>query len=113
MTPTVSGATTEGSCAEIKQKNMYYVYILTNFTNKVLYTGMTNNLCRRTYEHKLEINDSFSQKYKTHKLVYFEEYSSPQEAIAREKQIKGFLRLKKIKLIEEMNPEWQDLSEKF
>lgn len=92
---------------------MYYIYILTNYNNKVLYTGITNNLCRRTYEHKLEVNDSFSRKYKTHKLVYYEEYNHPQEAIAREKQIKGFLRVKKIALIEEMNPEWKDLSERF
>ena len=92
---------------------IYYIYILTNFNNKVLYTGMTNNLCRRTYEHKLEFNDSFSKKYKTHKLVYYEIYNHPQDAIAREKQIKGFLRVKKIALIEKMNPEWKDLSEKF
>lgn len=104
---------TEGSCAEMKLKIMYYVYILTNFTNKVLYTGVTGNLCRRTYEHKLDINDGFSRKYRTHKLVYYEEYKHPQEAIAREKQIKGLLRVKKIALIEKMNPEWKDFSERF
>ena len=92
---------------------MYYVYILTNFANKVLYTGMTNDLCRRTYEHKLETNNGFSRRYKTHKLVYYEEYNHPQEAILREKQIKGFLRSKKIELIEEVNPDWKDLSERF
>ncbi len=92
---------------------MYYIYILTNFTNRVLYTGITNDLSRRTYEHKLDVNDGFSRKYKTHKLVYFEEYSHPQEAIFREKQIKGFLRVKKIKLINSINPEWKDLSERF
>lgn len=92
---------------------MYYVYILTNFTNKVLYTGMTNNLLRRTYEHKTEVNKSFSRKYKTHKLVYYEEYNHPQEAILREKQIKGFLRIKKIELVDSMNPDWKDLSEEF
>ena len=97
----------------MKLRIMYYVYILTNFTNKVLYTGMTGNLFRRTYEHKSEINDGFSRKYKTHKLVYYEEYNHPQEAIVREKQIKGLLRIKKIALIEEMNPNWEDLSEKF
>ena len=89
---------------------MYYVYILTNFTNKVLYTGVTNNLTRRIYEHKSEINKGFSQKYKTHKLVYYEVYNHSQEAIAREKQIKGFLKIKKIALIEKMNPDWRDLS---
>ena len=92
---------------------MYYVYILTNFANKVLYTGMTNDLCRRTYEHQLETNNGFSRRYKTHKLVYYEEYNHPQEAILREKQIKGFLRSKKIELIEEVNPDWKDLSERF
>ena len=92
---------------------MYYVYILTNFTNKVLYTGMTGDLRRRIYEHKSGANDGFSRKYRTHKLVYYEEYKHPQEAIAREKQIKGFLRAKKIALINEINPEWQDLSERF
>ena len=92
---------------------MYYVYILTNFTNKVLYTGMTNNLFRRTYEHKTGVYESFSRKYKTHKLVYYEEYNHPQEAILREKQIKGFLRIKKIELVDSMNPDWKDLGEEF
>ena len=92
---------------------MYYVYILTNYTNKVLYTGMTNDLRRRVYEHKSGINKGFSFKYKTHKLVYYEQYNHPQEAIAREKQIKGWLRVKKIALIEGMNPDWKDLSERF
>ena len=92
---------------------MYFVYILTNYTNKVLYTGMTNDLRRRIYEHKSGINKGFSFKYKTHKLVYYEQYNHPQEAIAREKQIKGWLRVKKIALIEGMNPDWKDLSERF
>lgn len=74
---------------------------------------MTNNLLRRTYEHKTEVNKSFSRKYKTHKLVYYEEYNHPQEAILREKQIKGFLRIKKIELVDSMNPDWKDLSEEF
>ena len=94
-------------------ETMYFVYILTNYTNKVLYTGMTNDLRRRIYEHKSGINKGFSFKYKTHKLVYYEQYNHPQEAIAREKQIKGWLRVKKIALIEGMNPDWKDLSERF
>ena len=92
---------------------MYYVYILTNYTNKVLYTGVTGNLQRRFYEHLTDINNGFSRRYKTHKLVYYEEYSHPQEAIAREKQIKGLLRIKKLALINGINPEWKDLSEYF
>ena len=92
-------------------------YVLRLHFNKfckqsVIY-GCENNLHRRTYEHKLDINDSFSRKYRTHKLVYYEEYKCPQDAIAREKQIKGLLRVKKIALIEEINPEWKDLSEEF
>ena len=92
---------------------MYHVYILTNKTNKVLYIGITNDICRRINEHKSDLIDGFSKRYQTHKLVYFEEYKQPKEAIAREKQLKGLLRTKKIDLINEMNPEWQDLSEKF
>ena len=74
---------------------------------------MTNNLFRRTYEHKTGVYESFSRKYKTHKLVYYEEYNHPQEAILREKQIKGFLRIKKIELVDSMNPDWKDLGEEF
>ena len=92
---------------------MYHVYILTNKTNKVLYIGITNDICRRINEHKSDLIDGFSKRYKTHKLVYFEEYKRPIDAIIREKQLKGLLRTKKIDLINEMNPEWQDLSEKF
>lgn len=92
---------------------MFYVYILTNNTNKVLYTGVTGNLQRRFYEHLANKNDGFSRRYRTHKLVYYEEYSHPQEAIAREKQIKGLLRIKKLALIGKINPEWKDLSECF
>ncbi len=64
---------------------MYYVYILTNKTNNVLYIGMTNNIKRRIYEHRSEMIDGFSKRYHTHKLVYFEEYEHPIEAISREK----------------------------
>ena len=90
---------------------MYYVYILTNKTNNVLYIGMTNDIHRRIYEHKSEIVDGFSKRYHTHKLVYFEKYSNPTEAISREKQLKGYKRFKKIALIEQMNPSWKDLSD--
>lgn len=89
---------------------MYFVYILTNKTNKVLYTGVTNNLERRLYEHKKHLVDGFSSKYKTNKLVYYEVSESVESDIAREKQIKSYRRDKKIALINESNNEWKDLS---
>jgi putative endonuclease len=89
--------------------NNYYVYIMTN-NSKTLYTGMTNDLTRRVYEHKQKLIPGFTQKYNITKLVYFEETSDVNAAISREKQIKGWLREKKITLIESMNPEWKDLS---
>ena len=90
---------------------MYYVYILTNKTNHVLYIGMTNDIKRRIFEHKSEMIEGFSKRYHTHKLVYFEEYGSPTEAISREKQLKGYKRDKKTALINKMNSDWNDLSE--
>ncbi len=90
---------------------MFYVYILTNKTNHVLYIGMTNDIKRRIFEHKSEMIEGFSKRYHTHKLVYFEEYGSPTEAISREKQLKGYKRDKKIDLINKMNSDWNDLSE--
>jgi len=88
----------------------YYVYIMTN-RSKTLYTGVTNDLIRRVYEHKNKMVEGFTKKYNIMKLVYFEETSDVQAAIEREKQIKGWLRSKKIALIESKNPEWKDLSE--
>ena len=90
--------------------NQYYVYIMTN-RSKTLYTGVTNDLIRRVYEHKNKMVEGFTKKYNIMKLVYFEETSDVQAAIEREKQIKGWLRSKKIALIESKNPEWKDLSE--
>jgi len=87
----------------------YYVYILSNHS-KTLYTGITNDLIRRTEEHKKGIGSKFTSKYKINSLVYFEEGDNVNQAIFREKQIKGWLRSKKIALIEETNPDWQDLS---
>ena len=72
---------------------------------------MTNDIHRRINEHKSEMIDGFSKRYHTHKLVYFEEYTRPTEAIAREKQLKGYKRDKKIALINQLNPEWNDLSD--
>lgn len=88
----------------------YYVYIMTN-RSKTLYTGVTNDLMRRVYEHKNKMAEGFTKKYNITTLVYFEETSDVQAAIGREKQIKGWLRSKKIALIESVNPKWEDLSE--
>lgn len=89
---------------------IYYVYILTNYSNTVLYTGVTNDLIRRIDEHKGGTNPaSFTSKYRVNKLVYYECGDSIEGAIAREKQIKGGSRNKKIELIYQFNPEWKDL----
>jgi len=91
-----------------------FVYILANDTNVCLYTGVTADLERRLYEHRNALDpDSFTAKYHVHKLVYFEETPDPYSAIAREKQIKGWNRKRKNKLIESKNPQWQDLSERW
>lgn len=87
----------------------YYVYILTN-KSKTSYIGVTNNLERRMYEHKHKLIDGFTKKYNLTKLVYYEIAEDVRSAITREKQIKGWLRSKKIRLIESMNPQWKDLS---
>ena len=89
---------------------MYYVYMLTNATGTVLYTGVTNDLIRRVYEHKTNADpNSFTAKYAVHKLVYFEETPSRYEAISREKQIKGWNRKRKNSLVETINPKWEEL----
>ena len=89
----------------------YYVYIMTNKNNTVLYTGVCNNLPRRVWEHKHKINPkSFTARYNINKLVYYEYYTDIEAAIYREKQIKAGSRAKKIALIESMNKEWRDLS---
>ena len=92
---------------------MYYVYILNNPDNNVLYIGVTNDLSRRLAEHRNEKADSFTKRYHVHKLVYFEEYSSPQYAIRREKQLKRWTRNKKNDLISAHNPEWVELLRDF
>ena len=89
---------------------MYYVYILANWNNKVIYTGVTNDLERRLYEHKNKLIDGFTKKYNVDKLVYFDFCENVESAILREKQIKGWTRQKKNMLIEQMNPDWRDLS---
>ena len=87
----------------------YYVYIMTN-RSKTLYTGITNNPVRRVWEHKTGAGSRFTAKYKLDRLVYCERFIDVGRAIAREKQIKGWLRIKKIALIVSVNPAWRDLS---
>ena len=88
----------------------YYVYILANATNAVLYTGVTNDLPRRVYQHKTHADPaSFTAKYRVDRLVYYEVHGSNEAAIAREKQIKGWSRAKKDALVSQFNPEWVDL----
>jgi len=89
--------------------NNYYVYILSN-TARTLYIGVTSNLERRLYEHKNKLIEGFTKKYNLTKLVYYETTMDIRSAICREKQLKGWLRIKKIGLIEENNPAWDDLS---
>ena len=94
-------------------KEQYYVYIMTNKYNTVLYVGVTNDLVRRVYEHKNKLVKGFTAKYNIVKLVYYEIHEDIKEAIKREKQIKGWLRVKKEELIKTMNPSWKDLYEKI
>jgi len=89
--------------------HFYYVYILTN-RSKTLYIGVTGNLEKRVFEHKHRLTPGFASRYKIDRLVYFERFGDVAAAIAREKQIKGLTRLKKMALIVSMNPEWKDLS---
>ena len=90
------------------------VYIMTNFKNTVLYTGVTDNLIRRVFEHKSGLNiTSFTFRYNITKLVYFESFHTIEEAIAREKQIKGGSRKRKEDLINSVNPEWKDLGQEI
>ena len=88
----------------------YYVYILSNHLNTVVYTGITRDLIRRVYEHKNKLDpNSFTAKYDVHKLVYYESTSDVEVAIQREKQIKSWNRKRKNKLVESKNPSWEDL----
>ena len=88
----------------------YYTYILTNWNNKVMYIGMTNDLERRLYEHKHHVADGFTSQYNVNKLVYYESCQDIRDAITREKQLKKWNRSKKEELIRQMNPDWIDLS---
>ncbi|MFH0991183.1 MAG: GIY-YIG nuclease family protein [bacterium] len=91
----------------------YYVYLQTNWNNKVMYVGMTNDLIRRLTEHKNKLVQGFTSKYNVNKLVYYEHTTDLYSAIMREKQIKKWRREKKNHLVESMNPEWKDLSSEW
>ena len=91
----------------------YYVYIMTNKRNTVLYTGVTNDLRRRVYEHREKLVAGFTRKYNIIKLVYYEIFQDPENAIIREKHLKAGSRQKKIDLINQMNKEWRDLYEQL
>ncbi len=95
------------------QSRQSYVYLLTNKVNTVLYTGVTSDLKKRVWQHKEKLVDGFAKKYRVDKLVYYEVFADIRDAIAREKQIKGGSRQKKIDLIEGLNPEWRDLYEEL
>jgi len=90
-----------------------YIYIMTNKRDIVIYTGVTNDLKRRVYEHKEKLVDGFTKKYNITKLVYYEVFEDIENAILREKQIKGGSRQKKIELINSINKEWRDLYEEL
>ena len=89
---------------------MYFVYILSNWNDSVLYIGVTSDLPRRLYEHRNNLVDGFTKQYNVHKLVYYEYTNDVYSAISREKQLKGWRRSKKDALITKMNPDWHDLS---
>jgi len=91
----------------------YYVYIMTSKRNTVLYTGVTNDLRRRVYEHREKLVDGFTRKYNVTKLVYYEIFQDPENAIMREKHLKAGSRQKKIALINQINKEWRDLHEQL
>ncbi len=98
----------EAICTMDKQ---FYVYIMTNWNHTVLYTGVTSNLTARIFQHKEKLAPGFTNVYHVKMLVYYEVYNDAISAIAREKQIKGGSRKKKIELINSMNPDWKDLYE--
>ena len=93
-------------------ERLYYVYILAS-RSRTLYTGVTNHLVRRIQEHRDGLVPGFTSRYRIHRLVYFEMFRDIRGAIAREKQIKGWSRAKKVALIEEQNPTWEDLAARF
>lgn len=105
-----SGSSESKHLALCMREHHYYVYMMISSSRRALYTGVTNSLDRRVSQHKNNEFEGFSQQYQAHRLVWFEEYSNIQTAIAREKQLKGWRRAKKNWLVRMRNPEWRDLS---
>ena len=97
------------TCFLYNYKMEYYVYILASKNNTTIYIGVTNDLVRRIYEHKNNVVKGFTQKYNVHKLVYFEQTENIETAIIREKQLKNYSRERKEELINNVNPNWEDL----
>jgi putative endonuclease len=97
----------------VTSERSYYVYLLTNWNNKVMYVGVTSDLGRRIYEHKNKVLKGFTEQYNIHKLVYFEHTSDVTAALEREKEIKKWRREKKNNLVQDQNPAWKDLSEEW
>jgi putative endonuclease len=97
----------------MEKNRQYYVYVLTNKSNKVIYIGVTNNLERRMFEHKNKLVEGFTKRYNLTKLVYYEVTEDVESAIKREKQLKNWHRDWKISLVNQLNPEWEDLSQRF
>lgn len=95
-----------------KQKN-YCMYLMTNFTNTVIYTGVSGNLFKRVWEHKHKLIEGFTKKYNVNKLVYYKCFDNPNDAIKKEKEVKGWLRKRKLNLIRQNNPKLEDLSKKW
>ena len=95
------------------KQNIYFVYIMTNPWHTTLYTGVTNDLVKRVYQHKNATEPSFTKRYHSTQLVYYEKYLNVNDAISREKQVKAGSRKKKIELIEKSNLEWRDFSDDF
>ncbi len=95
----------------MRQARVYYIYILASGPDGTLYTGMTNNLSRRVFEHREGLLDGFTKKYGVKRLVYYEEFPTAADAIHREKRIKKYSRAWKINLILAKNPQWLDLAE--
>ena len=89
------------------------MYILTNWNNRVIYVGVTNNLERRVHEHKQKLVDGFTKRYNINKLVYYDQTPDVRSAIERERYIKGWIRKRKNELVETMNPNWVDLSDRW
>ncbi len=92
-----------------REMGQYFVYILASKKNGTLYIGVTNNLLKRVYEHKNNLVESFTQKYDVHNLVYYEIFRNIQDAITREKNMKKWKRKWKMEMIEQFNPNWEDL----